>query len=122
MLSTNRLLRILWLALVLMSCSSEAAQESRSLIDIDAIYKLLVEDQSSQNNSLLFASADEIANRAVPSDTCELSCPVGCKFNHSKLDYYLESTVYFLFFIKLDSGRNEVIKNREHSYLLLLFF
>ena len=91
MFNINRFLVLSLSILMLIECSSsKAATNKSSLLDIDLIYKLLVDDH--KNNPLLFADKSVAVAVAEPSEvqdnTCELSCPAGCK-----LKLYLSKSI-----------------------------
>lgn len=90
MFNINRFLILSLSILMLIECSSSKAATNKSLLDIDLIYKLLVDDH--KNNPLLFADKSVAVAVAEPSEvqdnTCELSCPAGCK-----LKLYLSKSI-----------------------------
>lgn len=95
MFNINRFLVLSLSILMLIECSSSKSATNKSLLDIDLIYKLLVDDH--KNNPLLFAdqSVAVAETSEVQDNTCELSCPAGCK---PKL-YLSKSIQLFLYHI-----------------------
>lgn len=83
MISTNRIFYSLAFLIILTVSGSHSTKRE---IDIENVYKLLLDDQLSQKNPLLFTDEFELLNQMQKRlsiggfESCELSCPAGCKF------------------------------------------